>query len=68
MDEARQLLPLVIFNCVTIFKNASNSLDEWNELVEILPKFRGIGDCEDNVSLRLLWKAAPAVNVIEVTL
>ena len=64
MHDARQLLLLVIFNRVAVFDDAGDSLDERDKLVEILPKFRGIGDREDNISLRLLWEAAPVlVNV-----
>ncbi len=35
-------------------------------LVRSLPEFRGIGDREEDVGLRLLGKAAPTVSVIKV--
>ena len=67
LDEARQLLLLVVVDRLPVFEDASDCLDKRDELIEVLLEFRGIGDREDDVGLRLLGKAAPAVSVIKVT-
>lgn len=67
-DEAWQFLLLVVVDGLAILEDAGDGLDERDELVQVFPEFRGIGDGEDDVGLRLLRKAAPAGGVNKISL
>lgn len=63
-DEAWKFLLLVIVDGLAILEDAGDGLDERDELVQVFPEFRSIGDGEDDVGLRLLGKAAPTGGVV----
>ena len=60
VDEARELLLLVIVDSIAIFQDTFDSLDERYEFVEVCSELLGIGDIEEDVELGLLRKATPA--------
>ena len=60
VDEARELLLLVIVDSIAIFQDTFDSLDERYEFVEVYSELLGIGDVEEDVELGLLRKATPA--------
>jgi hypothetical protein len=58
-NEARKFLLLVVVDSLAIFKDTSHCLDEWDQLVEVLPELCDIDNVEDDIELGLLGKATP---------